>query len=227
MSTLVILCGGLSSRFGADKSLCEFEKKPLSLYQYERLSEGFKASGIRCKVYLCLKDTTYPLLESKDLESKSINFIVESEVLKKDFLDSITTDTNATTTHIKRSTHSPLYGIYASLLALQTPCVFMSVDTPFLSMATLQKLLDSKKEAFIKTPLRDHFLPSKWELSSLDSIKQSLIKGDYKLGLLLKSLKFEYINIKDEAEFFNMNTEASYKEALKLHAKTKGGTHGR
>ncbi|PAF50786.1 hypothetical protein BKH43_04315 [Helicobacter sp. 13S00401-1] len=219
MSNLVILCGGLSSRFGADKSLCEFEKKPLSLYQFERLQKYIEVKKLDIKIYLCIKNDRYPLLDSKNLESKTPNFIVESKVLSKTFLDHLTNSSSIDKTHIKKSTHSPLYGIYASLLKLQSPCVFMSVDTPFLSFDTIKKLLDSKTQAFIKTPLRSHFLPSKWDISSLDSIKSAILHQEYKLGMLMEALNFKPLDIEDEIEFFNINTKANYKEALELKAK--------
>lgn len=116
--------------------------------------------------------------------------------------------------------------IYSPLIALQTilksikneKVVILSVDTPFVSIETINTLIkesDSYDICVAKSG-RLHSLCGVFSKSCLKQIELMLSDDMHKIGYLLKKVKTNIINFENDDEFLNLNMKEDYIKALNL-----------
>ena len=114
---------------------------------------------------------------------------------------------------------SPLIALKTILSALKDEKVFiMTVDTPFVSFDTIDKLYASSKDFDITVAqtLRTHNLCGVFSKSILEKVVEMVDDDFHKVGALLKMVNTSYVKFDDENEFLNLNTPAEYKLAMEL-----------
>lgn len=115
---------------------------------------------------------------------------------------------------------SPLFGILNAFETLHTERIFfICVDTPFITLSNIQKLIDSMPNQslihFAKTPKNKHFLTSIWHKKTTPLIKKCLQNQEYKISKLFEQCQVSSLEYHQESEFFNLNTQEQYLLALK------------
>lgn len=116
--------------------------------------------------------------------------------------------------------------VYSPLIALQTilksikneKVVILSVDTPFVSIETINTLIkesDSYDICVAKSE-RLHSLCGVFSKSCLKQIELMLSDDMHKVGYLLKKVKTNIINFENDDEFLNLNMKEDYLKALNL-----------
>lgn len=180
--TLVILCGGKSSRMGEDKALLPFSSyNSLSQYQYERLKPYFK------EVYLSAKNNKF-------------GFLKDDEIIFDD-----------------GETASPMVALQSILKKVQSNRVFiLTVDTPFVSLETIQKLYDESNlnDITVASASRLHSLCGVFSKSVLKTVEECIKQDIHKIGYLLKNVNTHSVIFKNDEEFLNLNHPEEYQEAL-------------
>jgi len=184
----VILAGGKSSRMGEDKSLLPFNGySSLIQFQYTRLSEYFETIYISSK-----RDKVAFLKESGEYEGA--NFIFDDMDI-----------------------FSPLAALKTILKTLNNNEIFIiTVDTPFISIDTIQIIIENSKNHEISVAQTDktHNLCGVFSKSLLPTIENMLNKDIHKINYLLKSSDTNYTTFNNKDEFLNLNTPEDYKKAL-------------
>lgn len=113
--------------------------------------------------------------------------------------------------------YAPLVGMINAFKHLDSKeIIFISVDTPFVSQDTLLAL-DSRTcpIVYAQSELKAHYLISKWQDSTLDSLLRAYKSKDYALHRIVKSHLHEIVPISEE-EGLNINTMQEYEKALTL-----------
>jgi len=96
----------------------------------------------------------------------------------------------------------------------------LSVDSPFVNINEIEKILEADSDAFNATIAKTDFgtqpMCGIYHRSLYTAFKDMLENDNHKLGFLLKNSKTKYVNFKDEKPFLNLNHPHEYQEALKL-----------
>ena len=115
--------------------------------------------------------------------------------------------------------------IYSPILALQTilekfdKVFIITVDTPFVKLETIEKLINSSNNFEItiaQTLEKTHNLCGVFS-KNINTIISFMIKDDiHKINYLVKNSKYQIINFDDEDEFLNINEKKEYEKALNI-----------
>jgi len=119
----------------------------------------------------------------------------------------------------KEDVSSPMVALKNILSTLEDDKVFiMTVDTPFVSLETIDKLYASSKDLDITVAqtLRTHNLCGVFSKSILEKVIEMVNDDFHKIGALLKRVNISYVKFEDENEFLNLNTPEEYKLAMEL-----------
>jgi len=119
----------------------------------------------------------------------------------------------------KEEVSSPMVALKTILNALEDDKVFiMTVDTPFVSLETMDKLYASSKnfDITVAQTLRTHNLCGVFSKSILSKVVEMVDDDFHKIGALLKRVNTSYVKFDDENEFLNLNTQEEYKLAMEL-----------
>ena len=96
----------------------------------------------------------------------------------------------------------------------------LSVDSPFVSEAEINKILEADSDeldaTIAKTDFGIHPMCGVYHRSLLTAFEDMLKHDNHKLGFLLKNSKTKYIHFEDDKPFLNLNHPHEYQEALKL-----------
>lgn len=139
---------------------------------------------------------------------------LSSKVNKFEFLkntESIIYDTN--------TVYSPMIALHSILHKIQDEKVFvLTVDTPFVTLQTIQKLFESSLsyDITVAKTQRLHNLCGVFKISLLPIIEQLIKRDIHKIGYLLKESKTQEVRFPNENEFLNLNNQEEYKKALSL-----------
>lgn len=115
----------------------------------------------------------------------------------------------------KSPIYAPLVGMINAFTLLDSKeIIFLSVDTPFISQETLLAL-DSKDSPIVyaQSEFKAHYLISKWQRSTLDSLLWAYKSKSYALHRIVESHLHEIVPISEE-EGLNINTMQDYENAL-------------
>jgi len=141
------------------------------------------------------------------------NLYISSKTNKFDFLsfDELILDKN-------QETYSPILALETILEQLEDEKIFIiTVDTPFIQIQTIEKLINSNKnfDITIAQTSRVHNLCGVFSKNILNTIK-TMIKNDiHKINYLIKSTNYNIVEFKNEDEFLNLNYKEDYIKALK------------
>lgn len=184
---IVILCGGKSSRMGEDKTLLPFGEYDSLIHFQYQRLSAFFKS-----VYISSKNHHFSFLNN---EASAVMIY----------------DKNPTI-------YSPLIALKSILEEVNAPKVFiLTVDTPFVTISTIQKLIEQSCEYEItvaSTCEKTHNLCGVFSQSLLENINVMLEKDIHKIGYLIKQSKSQTVLFDAEEEFLNLNTQSEYKQAI-------------
>jgi len=141
------------------------------------------------------------------------NLYISSKANKFDFLsfDELILDKN-------QEIYSPILALETILEQLEDKKIFIiTVDTPFIQIQTIEKLVNSSKnfDITIAQTLKVHNLCGVFSKNILNTIK-TMIKNDiHKINYLIKSTNYNIAEFKNEDEFLNINYKEDYIKALK------------
>jgi len=144
------------------------------------------------------------------------NLYISSKTNKFDFLsfDELILDKN-------QEIYSPILALETILEQLGDEKIFIiTVDTPFIKIQTIKKLINSNKnfDITIAQTLKTHNLCGVFSKNILNIIK-NMIKDDiHKINYLIKSTNYNVVEFKNEDEFLNLNSKEDYIQALKCLA---------
>ena len=118
-------------------------------------------------------------------------------------------------------TFAPTAGFISAFKHLKEESFFaISVDSPFINLAVIKKLIAEDKETqdaiVAKTQNGVQPLCGIYHRSLERSFQDMQTNGNHRLGQLLKSSHTQYIHFDDEQIFLNLNNPEDYKEALSL-----------
>jgi molybdopterin-guanine dinucleotide biosynthesis protein A len=119
-------------------------------------------------------------------------------------------------------TYSPLVGIKSILEYLDSSFFAISVDTPFISLDTLQILTKANNATTIATVAKTEYLEplcAIYNRAILPTIEEAISKDIHKLNYILKDCKT--VQMSSNEEFLNMNYQEDYDKALYLLEKNK------
>ena len=116
--------------------------------------------------------------------------------------------------------YAPIIGIHNAFKILKeaSEIMFVSVDTPFVTPQTLQKITQSHANVvYAQTNDRAHYLISKWQRLLFDALCWAIDSKDYTLHRIIVAHTHQGIKASDE-ECLNLNTIQDYHYALHLLA---------
>ncbi|BEG57581.1 hypothetical protein NHP21005_12690 [Helicobacter sp. NHP21005] len=93
--------------------------------------------------------------------------------------------------------------------------MFIPVDMPFISQASLSKLYANRLKApliYLKSP-RTFYLPSLCQPSALRPLQEALGGGEQRVGAVFAKIGFG-VEVVESKEFSNLNTYSDYQGAL-------------
>ena len=184
----VILCGGKSSRMGEDKALLPFSSSN-TLSQYQ----FNRLKPYFKKIYISSKVDKFDFLNDEE----------KKRVLILD----------------KGDEYSPIIALKTILESVNSDSVFiLTVDTPFVKIDTIKKLLEESKsyDITIAQTSRIHNLCGVFNKTCLLTIKSMLKNDIHKVGFLIKQQNYNIVNFGDDIEFLNLNDKEEYNKAI-LH----------
>jgi len=150
----------------------------------------------------------YPFFENLFISSKQHNFNFLEENSTNIILDE------------NKNIYSPLIGLKEILTKVNAPKVFiLTVDTPFVSIQSIEKLIDKCTEYEItiaQTLNKTHNLCGVFSTSLLPKIEKMLEQDIHKIGYLIKQSHVQVVEFDNEEEFLNMNTKEEYEKALEI-----------
>lgn len=114
---------------------------------------------------------------------------------------------------------NPFNGILSAFNYTGMPYLFfLPVDTPFISIESIEKILKSnscsKDGAIAKTKSGTHNLVGIYSNSVVPKIESMIKDGDFRVGNLIKSMDFIEVEFDSEDEFINLNHKDEYQLAL-------------
>jgi len=121
----------------------------------------------------------------------------------------------------KYKVSNPLNAIISTLEYTKEDIFLLSVDIPFISRDTINKLIDTYNnspdfEAYIaKSPNGLEPTVAIYRSSVLNRAKLMHTQGNFRLISFIKSIKSIEVEINNVDEFLNINTKKEYKKSLK------------
>ncbi|GAA7863913.1 molybdenum cofactor guanylyltransferase MobA [Helicobacter pylori] len=113
---------------------------------------------------------------------------------------------------------SPLFGIYNAFLTLQTPYIFIPIDTPLVSFESIKALCEIKNFSVVcaKSLTKEHYLISLWHQNIFNALSYALKTQNYRLSDLVKNTSSIAMHFNKEEEFLNLNTLKDYELAVQI-----------
>lgn len=140
------------------------------------------------------------------------DIFISSKVDKFPFLD----DKSKIVFDENKEVFSPILALYTILQKFDEVFI-ITVDTPFVSIETIEKLVKSSNSYDItiaQTSNRTHNLCGVFKNSCLENIKYMIENDIHKINYLIKNSNYKIIECENEDEFLNINEQSDYKKAL-------------
>ena len=140
------------------------------------------------------------------------DIFISSKVDKFPFLD----DKSKIVFDENKEVFSPILALYTILQKFDEVFI-ITVDTPFVSIETIEKLVKSSNSYDItiaQTSNKTHNLCGVFKNSCLENIKYMIENDIHKINYLIKNSNYKIIECKNEDEFLNINEQSDYKKAL-------------
>ena len=138
------------------------------------------------------------------------DIFISSKVDKFPFLD----DKSKIVFDENKEVFSPILALYTILQKFDEVFI-ITVDTPFVSIETIEKLVKSSNSYDItiaQTSNRTHNLCGVFKNSCLENIKYMIENDIHKINYLIKNSNYKIIECKNEDEFLNINEQSDYKK---------------
>ncbi len=137
---------------------------------------------------------------------------LSSKVNKFDFInnDKIIFDEN-------KDVFSPILALQTIFKKLNNQKIFIiTVDTPFVSLESISKLIKESKELDICVAKTEkiHNLCGVFSSNISESINSMIESDIHKIGYLLKNNNTSFIEFPDDDEFMNINNKEEYEKSL-------------
>ncbi|WP_299025999.1 molybdenum cofactor guanylyltransferase [uncultured Campylobacter sp.] len=216
MKTCVILAGGKSSRMGRDKTLLPFGGfATLTHYGAHKFGRIFERVFVSSKFDKF--DPPLPLIKDADAEEISrSNLNVASDK---------NTPTNSAqisaqdTSNLSPYAFSPMLALYSILRNFPNESVFIvPADMPFVSencVRELYKFVGKYDMVIAADESHTHSLCGFFSGDLADAAGELFAAGEHKIGLLRDRCRCKIVKFAREDEFFNINYQADYEQALK------------
>ena len=217
MKTCVILAGGKSSRMGRDKTLLPFgEFATLTHYGAHKFGRIFERVFVSSKFDKF--NPSLPLIKDVSPEEFSrLNLTEESG--KKGAEASFAQICSQDTVNLSPDAFSPMLALYSILRNFPNESVFIiPADMPFVSEECVRELYKFAGEydmVIAADESHTHSLCGFFSGDLADAAGELFAAGEHKIGLLRDRCHCKIVKFANADEFFNINYQADYEQALK------------
>ena len=217
MKTCVILAGGKSSRMGRDKTLLPFGGfATLAHYGAHKFGRIFERVFVSSKFDKF--NPSLPLIKDVSPEEFSrLNLTEESG--KKGAEASFAQICSQDTVNLSPDAFSPMLALYSILRNFPNESVFIiPADMPFVSEECVRELYKFAGEydmVIAADESHTHSLCGFFSGDLADAAGELFAAGEHKIGLLRDRCHCKIVKFANADEFFNINYQADYEQALK------------
>jgi len=215
MKTCVILAGGKSSRMGRDKTLLPFGGfATLTHYGAHKFGRIFERVFVSSKFEKF--NPPLPLIKDADAEEISRSNLAEA---RNDAPTSSAQISAQDTSNLSPDAFSPMLALYSILRNFPNESVFIvPADMPFVSEECVRELYKFSGEydmVIAADESHTHSLCGFFSGDLADAAGELFAAGEHKIGLLRDRCRCKIVKFAREDEFFNINYQADYEQALK------------
>ncbi len=217
MKTCVILAGGKSSRMGRDKTLLPFGGfATLTHYGAHKFGRIFDRVFVSSKFDKF--DPPLPLI--KDASPKEFSRSNLTEASDKDGTEANSAQIcSQDTSNLSEPAFSPMLALYSILRNFPNESVFIvPADMPFVSEECVRELYKFTGEydmVIAADESHTHSLCGFFSGDLADAAGELFAAGEHKIGLLRDRCRCKIVKFANADEFFNINYQADYEQALK------------
>ena len=215
MKTCVILAGGKSSRMGRDKTLLPFGGfATLTHYGAHKFGRIFE------RVFVSSKFDKFnpPLPLVKDASPEEFSRLNLTEA-RNDASTNSAQISAQDTANLSPDAFSPMLALYSILRNFPNESVFIiPADMPFVSEECVRELYKFAGEydmVIAADESHTHSLCGFFSGDLADAAGELFAAGEHKIGLLRDRCRCKIVKFEREDEFFNINYQADYEQALK------------
>ena len=215
MKTCVILAGGKSSRMGRDKTLLPFGGfATLTHYGAHKFGRIFE------RVFVSSKFDKFnpPLPLVKDASPEEFSRLNLTEA-RNDASTNSAQISAQDTSNLSEPAFSPMLALYSILKNFPNESVFIiPADMPFVSEECVRELYKFASEydmVIAADESHTHSLCGFFSGDLADAAGELFAAGEHKIGLLRDRCRCKIVKLAREDEFFNINYQADYEQALK------------
>ena len=217
MKTCVILAGGKSSRMGRDKTLLPFGGfATLTHYGAHKFGRIFERVFVSSK----FEKFNPPLPLIKDADADEILRSNLTEARDKEGAPKSSAQISAQdTSNLSEPAFSPMLALYSILKNFPNESVFIiPADMPFVSEECVRELYKFTGEydmVIAADESHTHSLCGFFSGDLANAAGKLFAAGEHKIGLLRDRCRCKIVKFAREDEFFNINYQADYEQALK------------
>lgn len=217
MKTCVILAGGKSSRMGRDKTLLPFGGfATLTHYGAHKFGRIFEHVFVSSKFEKF--DPPLPLIKDADTEDISRSNLTEASD-KEGAPKSSAQISAQDTSNLSEPAFSPMLALYSILKNFPNESVFIiPADMPFVSEECVRELYKFTGEydmVIAADESHTHSLCGFFSGDLANAAGKLFAAGEHKIGLLRDRCRCKIVKFANADEFFNINYQADYEQALK------------
>ena len=217
MKTCVILAGGKSSRMGRDKTLLPFGGfATLTHYGAHKFRRIFE------RVFVSSKFDKFnpPLPLIKDVSPEDISLSNLTQASDKDGAEASSAQIcSQDTANLSPNAFSPMLALYSILKNFPNESVFIvPADMPFVSEECVRELYKFAGEydmVIAADKSHTHSLCGFFSGDLAGAAGELFAEGEHKIGLLRDRCRCKIVKFANSDEFFNINYQADYEQALK------------
>ena len=217
MKTCVILAGGKSSRMGRDKTLLPFGGfATLTHYGAHKFGRIFERVFVSSKFEKF--NPPLPVIKDADADEKLRSNLTEARD-KEGAPKSSAQISAQDTSNLSEPAFSPMLALYSILKNFPNESVFIiPADMPFVSEECVRELYKFTGEydmVIAADESHTHSLCGFFSGDLANAAGKLFAAGEHKIGLLRDRCRCKIVKFANADEFFNINYQADYEQALK------------